>query len=88
MSSTRNTRRRTRVTVFAPQIDKLLRRHTGVDLFRLEPDTVGIAGAELMDVILRADLLLPRSGRPSSQFAGGSLAARRRQPTCRPSPLT
>lgn len=45
---------RSRVTVFAPRIDELLRAHRGAALFRLEPDTIGIAGADLMDRLLRS----------------------------------
>jgi hypothetical protein len=48
------TAERYRTTVFAPRIDELVRRHAGADLFRLEPDTVGVAGADLMDAVLRA----------------------------------
>ncbi|WP_327675559.1 cytochrome P450 [Kitasatospora sp. NBC_00458] len=43
-----------RTTVFAPRIEELLRKHRGADLFRLERDTVGVAGAELMDGLLSA----------------------------------
>ncbi|WP_250305079.1 cytochrome P450 [Streptomyces sp. A 4/2] len=39
---------------FAPKIDALLSRHTGQDLFRLEPDTIGVAGADLLDALLRS----------------------------------
>ncbi|MFD7918324.1 cytochrome P450 [Streptomyces sp. NPDC059740] len=39
---------------FAPRIEALLARHRGADLFRLEPDTVGVAGPELMDAVLRS----------------------------------
>ncbi|WP_030904480.1 cytochrome P450 [Streptomyces sp. NRRL F-5126] len=39
---------------FAPRIDALLARHTGADLFRLEPDTIGVAGPDLMDALLRS----------------------------------
>ncbi|MFJ5594682.1 cytochrome P450 [Streptomyces noursei] len=39
---------------FAPRIDALLRQHTGQDLFRLEPTTVGVGGADLMDALLRS----------------------------------
>src|SRR5271165_3271114 len=45
---------RTRATIFAPRIDELLRRYGGADLFRLEPGIIGIAGAGLMDTILRS----------------------------------
>lgn len=43
-----------RSMVFAPRIDALLREHVGRQVFRLETDTVGVAGAELMDSLLRA----------------------------------
>ncbi|MEU6237094.1 cytochrome P450 [Kitasatospora sp. NPDC047058] len=48
------TGRNARVTVFAPRIDALLREHRGADLFRLEEDTVGVAGVDLMDRLLRS----------------------------------
>lgn len=43
-----------RTTVFAPRLAALLRDHRGQDLFRLEPDTVGVAGHEIADRILSA----------------------------------
>ncbi len=43
----------TRPVEFAPRIDELLSRYRGASLFRLEPDTIGVAGAELMDGVLR-----------------------------------
>jgi hypothetical protein len=46
--------RHARTTVFAPRLDALMREHRGEDLFRLDANTVGIAGAELSDRILRA----------------------------------
>jgi len=46
--------RRVRTTVFAPRLAALLRDHRGKDLFRLDDDTVGVAGAELSDRILNA----------------------------------
>ncbi|MEV6974051.1 cytochrome P450 [Kitasatospora sp. NPDC093806] len=49
-----STGRSGRVTRFAPRIDALLREHRGADLFRLEADTIGVAGPELMDGLLRA----------------------------------
>ncbi|AUY53004.1 MULTISPECIES: cytochrome P450 [Streptomycetaceae] len=42
----------TRATVFAPRIDALLRTYRGSDLFRLEDDTIGVAGVDLMDSLL------------------------------------
>ncbi|MEU3371169.1 cytochrome P450 [Streptomyces sp. NPDC006711] len=48
------TRNRNRTTVFAPRLQALLDDHLGKDLVRLEPDTIGIAGAELSDRILSA----------------------------------
>lgn len=44
----------TRTTEFAPRIDELLTRYRGASLFRLESDTIGIAGADLMDRLLRS----------------------------------
>ncbi|MFB6889849.1 cytochrome P450 [Kitasatospora sp. NPDC056327] len=49
-----STGRRPRVTLFAPRIDELLHKYRGQDLFRLEADTVGVAGADLMDGLLRS----------------------------------
>ncbi|AEW96741.1 MULTISPECIES: cytochrome P450 [Streptomycetaceae] len=46
------TDRRGRVTVFTPRIDQLLRERRGSDLFRLDPGTIGIAGADLIDTLL------------------------------------
>ncbi|WP_172385118.1 cytochrome P450 [Streptomyces sp. MNP-20] len=51
---TRTHPRNRRTTVFAPRLQALLDEHTGKDLVRLEPDTIGIAGAELSDRILAA----------------------------------
>lgn len=42
----------TRATVFAPRLEALLRDHRGADLFRLEPDTIGVAGPDLMNAVL------------------------------------
>lgn len=52
--------RRTRTTVFAPRLQALLRDYRGKDVFRLEPNTIGIAGAALTDQIL--------SARPATEF--------------------
>ncbi len=49
-----STGRSARVTVFAPRIDELLNKYRGQDLFRLEADTVGVAGVDLMDALLRS----------------------------------
>ncbi|MFF0145849.1 cytochrome P450 [Amycolatopsis sulphurea] len=43
-----------RTVIFTPRIHELLDRFRGQTLFRLEPDTVGIAGAALMDSVLRS----------------------------------
>lgn len=43
-----------RTTVFAPRLAALLRDHLGEDVFRLEPDTIGVAGAGVADRILAA----------------------------------
>jgi hypothetical protein len=45
---------RLRTTVFAPRLAALLDDHTGKDVFRLEPDTIGVAGHEVADRILAA----------------------------------
>lgn len=43
-----------RSTVFAPRLAALLRDHLGQDVFRLEPDTIGVAGPAVADRILAA----------------------------------
>lgn len=43
-----------RTVTFAPRIAHLLEQHLGADVFRLEPDTVGIAGPGQMDQVLRS----------------------------------
>ncbi|MFJ2893488.1 cytochrome P450 [Streptomyces sp. NPDC087218] len=45
---------RAREVVFAPRLQALLRDDRGEDVFRLDPGTVGVAGAELSDRILAA----------------------------------
>lgn len=45
---------RTRAVEFAPRIEELLSRHRGTPLFRLEPDTIGVAGPDLMNSLLRS----------------------------------
>ncbi|MFI9808523.1 cytochrome P450 [Streptomyces sp. NPDC052301] len=45
---------RARTTVFAPRLAALIGDHLGQDLFRLEPDTIGVAGHEVADRILAA----------------------------------
>lgn len=52
--STRHSAGDSRTVVFAPRIAELFEKYQGADLFRLEPDTIGIAGADLMDAILGA----------------------------------
>ncbi|MEU7580334.1 cytochrome P450 [Streptomyces sp. NPDC041068] len=52
--STSGTDRLTRTTVFAPRLDALLRDHRGGDVFRLDADTMGVAGHDLTDRILAA----------------------------------
>ncbi|MFE0021317.1 cytochrome P450 [Amycolatopsis sp. NPDC059021] len=47
-------RNKTRKVVFAPRLQDLFDRFRGESFFRLESDTVGVAGAELMDSVLRA----------------------------------
>lgn len=64
-----------RATVFAPRIDELLRKYTGQDLFRLEPDTIGVAGAGLMDEILQARPAGPEE-RPTFKPVRGRLVSR------------
>jgi hypothetical protein len=46
--------RAARTTVLSPRLAALLRDHLGRDVFRLEADTVGVAGPELADRILSA----------------------------------
>ncbi|WP_346949084.1 cytochrome P450 [Dyella sp.] len=55
-----STARHVRPTVFAPRLQALLRDHAGDDLFRLDANTVGVAGPELIDRILKA--------RPATEF--------------------
>ncbi|GGW70798.1 hypothetical protein GCM10010503_55160 [Streptomyces lucensis JCM 4490] len=43
-----------RTTVFAPRLAALIGDHLGRDVFRLEPDTIGVAGHEVADRILAA----------------------------------
>ncbi|WP_329372565.1 cytochrome P450 [Streptomyces sp. NBC_00669] len=43
-----------RATVFHPRLAALFRDHLGQDVFRLEPDTIGIAGHDVADRILAA----------------------------------
>ncbi|MFF6789994.1 cytochrome P450 [Streptomyces filamentosus] len=43
-----------RATVFHPRLAALFQDHLGQDVFRLEPDTVGVAGHEATDRILAA----------------------------------
>ncbi|MFC5201804.1 cytochrome P450 [Streptomyces kaempferi] len=45
---------RTRTTVFAPRLAALISNHLGQDVFRLEPDTIGVAGPEVTDRVLAA----------------------------------
>lgn len=47
-------RNKVRQVVFASRLQELLDRYRGKSFFRLEPDTVGVAGAELMDALLRS----------------------------------
>ncbi|WP_020664574.1 cytochrome P450 [Amycolatopsis benzoatilytica] len=43
-----------REVVFARRLQELFDRYRGKTFFRLEPDTVGVAGADLMDALLRS----------------------------------
>lgn len=43
-----------RTTLLAPRLQALLRNHCGKDLFRIDENTIGIAGTELADKILSA----------------------------------
>ncbi|WP_323122877.1 cytochrome P450 [Burkholderia alba] len=43
-----------RTTAFSPRLHALLRDHLGEDVFRLDANTVGVAGADLSDRLLRA----------------------------------
>ncbi|MET7358058.1 cytochrome P450 [Streptomyces sp. NPDC005562] len=43
-----------RTTLLTPRLDALLRDHRGEDVFRLDADTVGVAGPALTDQILAA----------------------------------
>ncbi|WP_045728106.1 cytochrome P450 [Xanthomonas sp. GPE 39] len=48
------TGREVRTTVFASPLQALLREHLGQDAFRLEKNTIGVAGATLIDQLLAA----------------------------------
>ncbi|GAB6901743.1 cytochrome P450 [Kineosporia succinea] len=43
-----------RATVLAPRLEGLLHDHLGQDLFRLEKDTVGVAGPAMTDTLMRS----------------------------------
>lgn len=45
---------RERTTELAPRLAALIDRHLGADVFRLEADTIGVAGPEAMDRVLAA----------------------------------
>jgi len=64
-----------RETIFAPRIKALLDEHLGADLFRLEPDTIGVAGAGLMDAVMRARPAGPAE-RPTFKPVRGKLIDR------------
>jgi len=64
-----------RTVEFAPRIARLLERHLGGDVFRLEPDTVGVAGADQMDGVLRARPAGPEE-RPTFKPVHGRLIDR------------
>jgi len=49
-----------RLTVFAPRLQALMRDHLGQEVFRLDANTVGVAGPALSDSILKA--------RPATEF--------------------
>ncbi|MFD7666506.1 cytochrome P450 [Streptomyces sp. NPDC059788] len=51
---TYGTDRSDRVTVFTPRLGRLLEEHRGAQAFRLEADTVGVAGPDLIDAVLRS----------------------------------
>ncbi|QIS10165.1 cytochrome P450 [Nocardia arthritidis] len=52
--SSSHTTRNSRTVAFAPRLAELLEKYRGQDLFRLEPDTIGIADPDLMDAVLSA----------------------------------
>ncbi|MFI6170612.1 cytochrome P450 [Nocardia sp. NPDC051052] len=52
--SIRHSAGNSRTVVFAPRMAELFEKYRGADLFRLEPDTIGIAGADLMEAVLGA----------------------------------
>ncbi|KOG52733.1 cytochrome P450 [Streptomyces griseoflavus] len=72
---TYGTERSDRVTVFTPRLGRLLSEHRGADVFRLEADTVGVAGPALIDAVLRSrpanaaerPTFKPLQGRPISR---------------------
>ncbi|MFE9581432.1 cytochrome P450 [Nocardia sp. NPDC006044] len=73
--SIRHTAGNSRTIVFAPRIAELFEKYCGEDLFRLEPDTIGIAGADLMDAVLGARPARPDE-RPTFKPVRGRLVDR------------
>ncbi|MCS7477189.1 cytochrome P450 [Umezawaea endophytica] len=65
----------TRVTAFAPRIDDLLQRYRGRSVFRLERDTIGVAGADVMEELLRSRPAGPEE-RPTFKPVRGRVVSR------------
>lgn len=76
---------RAREVVFAPRLQALLRDHRGEEVFRLDPGTVGVAGAELTDRILAARPATEDERPTFKPCTGAPSRAPRRPPSCRPS---
>ena len=64
-----------RTVKFAPRIARLLEDHLGEDVIRLEPATVGVAGSEQMDGVLRGRPAGPEE-RPTFKPVHGRLIER------------
>ncbi|WP_405679308.1 cytochrome P450 [Streptomyces sp. NBC_01511] len=70
-----------RTTVLSPRLAALLRDHVGHDVFRLEPDTIGVGGPEVTDRILASrrateterPTFKPLQGRSISRTEGSSV---------------
>ncbi|MFI1869599.1 cytochrome P450 [Streptomyces jumonjinensis] len=63
-----------RTTVLAPRLAALVDDHMGQDVFRLEPDTIGVAGHEAMDRVLAARRALETERPTFKPLQGRSIA--------------
>lgn len=79
---------RARDVVFAPRLQALLTDHRGEEIFRLDPGTVGVAGAGLTDRILAARPATEDERPTFKPLHGRSIPVPRPPPSCRPSAAT